>query len=111
LESREMPVYALVPAPGGLKLPPPQDGSCVEGDAPPPTHGRIVEQHPGYTVYESTPRCGDMETRPEAGGWYWVGGKVPMAHFVRTVTGALGRTVIDQTGFSGVFDINLEFRR
>ena len=29
-ESREMPVYALVPARGGLKLPPPRDGSCVE---------------------------------------------------------------------------------
>ena len=28
-ESREMPVYALAPARGGLKLPPPRDGSCV----------------------------------------------------------------------------------
>ena len=40
-----------------------------------------------------------------------VGGKVPMAEFVRTLSDVLGRTVIDQTGFSGVFDVNLEFRR
>ena len=29
-ETRELPVYALVPARGGLKLPPPKEGSCVE---------------------------------------------------------------------------------
>ena len=40
-----------------------------------------------------------------------VGSKVPMAEFVRTLSDVLGRTVIDQTGFSGVFDVNLEFRR
>jgi uncharacterized protein (TIGR03435 family) len=40
-----------------------------------------------------------------------VGGKVPMAEFVRKLSETLGRMVIDQTGFSGVFDIDLEFRR
>ena len=34
-ESREMSVYALLPARGGLKLPPPRDGSCGEGDEGP----------------------------------------------------------------------------
>ena len=38
------------------------------------------------------------------------GGKVPMAEFVRVLGLMLGRTVTDQTGFSGVFDINLDFR-
>ena len=37
------------------------------------------------------------------------GGKVPMAEFVRVLSMELGRTVTDQTGFSGVFDINLDF--
>ena len=32
-ETRELPVYALVPARGGLKLPPPKEGSCVESCA------------------------------------------------------------------------------
>jgi len=40
-----------------------------------------------------------------------VGVKVPMAEFVRKLSEVLGRTVIDQTGFSGVFDVDLEFRR
>lgn len=39
------------------------------------------------------------------------GGKVPMVEFVRKLSEVLGRTVTDQTGFSGVFDVNLEFRR
>ena len=114
-ESREMPVYALVPARGGLKLPLPRDGSCVEEEAPPPgpgaKHARIVEKHPDYTVYESAPRCGGMDVPLEARGWHMRGGKVPMTEFVRALSGLLGRTVSDQTGFSGVFDVDLEFRR
>ena len=38
------------------------------------------------------------------------GGKVSMAEFVRVLSGMLGRTVTDQTGFSGVFDVDLHFR-
>jgi len=100
-ESREMPVYALVTARGGIKLPPPRDGSCTEEDAPPPGQGDPTP----------APRCGGMDVLPEAGGWHMRGGKVPMAEFVRKLSEVLGRTVTDQTGFSGVFDINLEFRR
>ena len=113
-ESREMPVYALVPARGGLKLPPPREGSCAEEQAPPPGRGhtpaRILEQHPGYTVSESAPSCGGVDVSPETGSWHIRGGKVPMAELVRALSGMLGRTVTDQTGFSGVFDINLDFR-
>jgi bla regulator protein BlaR1 len=114
-ESREMPVYALAPAHGGLKLPLPRDGSCVEETEvqPPgqgPTPARIVEQHPDYTVYESAPRCGGVDVPLEAGGWHMRGGKVPMAEFLRVLSLVLGRTVTDQTGFPGVFDVNLDFR-
>ena len=103
-ESREMPVYALVPVPGGLKLPPQRDRSCVEE-----TEGARM-QPPGQG---STPaaRCGGLDVLPEAEGWHMRGGKVPMAEFVRVLSLVLGRTVTDQTGFSEVFDINLEFRR
>jgi len=38
-----------------------------------------------------------------------LGGKVPMAEFVRVLSRVLGRTVTDQTGFSGVFDVTLDF--
>lgn len=100
-ESRVMPVYELAPARGGLKLPSASEGSCVEKEPPPPGLGDPPPK----------PMCGDAEMHPAAGGWHMVGGKVPMAEFVRRLIEVLGRTVIDRTGFSGVFDINLEFRR
>jgi bla regulator protein BlaR1 len=99
-ESREMPVYALVPARGGLKLPPPRDGSCVDEQAPPPGLGDPTPR----------PRCGGMDVPLESGAWHMRGGKVPMAEFVRVLSLMLGHRVTDQTGFSGVFDINLDFR-
>ncbi len=52
-----------------------------------------------------------MDVPLEAGVWHIRGGKVPMAEFARKLSEILGRTVTDQTGFSGVFDMNLEFRR
>jgi uncharacterized protein (TIGR03435 family) len=100
-ESREMPVYVLAPARGGLKLPPPRDGSCVDEAAP-----LGPGDHP-----QPLPRCGGIDGRPGSGGHHLVGAKVPMAEFARKLSEMLGRTVIDQTGFSGVFDIDLEFRR
>jgi uncharacterized protein (TIGR03435 family) len=45
----------------------------------------------------------------EPGGTCMRGGKVPMVEFVRVLSRVLGRTVTDQTGFSGLFDINLNF--
>jgi uncharacterized protein (TIGR03435 family) len=52
-----------------------------------------------------------MDVPLEARGWHMRGGKVPMAEFVRKLSEVLGRTVMDQTGFSRVFDIDLEFRQ
>ena len=37
------------------------------------------------------------------------GDKVPMAEFVRVLSRVLERTVTDRTGFSGVFDVKLDF--
>ena len=45
----------------------------------------------------------------EAEGARMRGGKVPMAEFVRVLSRVLGRTVIDQTGFPGLFDVTLNF--
>ncbi|MGJ5820444.1 M56 family metallopeptidase [Paludibaculum fermentans] len=119
-ELREMPVFTLEPARGGLKLPPPREGTCLEENAGPaarvqpprqgPTPAQIVEKHPDYVVYESAPRCGGMDMLREAGGWHIRGGKVPMAEFVRMLSGQLGRTVTDRTSFSGAFDVDLRFR-
>lgn len=90
-QSREMSVYALAPARGGLKLTPPRDGSCVEEGAAPPGPGDPTP----------APKCGGMDVLLEARGWHMRGGKVPMAEFVRKLSEVLGRTVTDLTGFSG----------
>ncbi len=109
-EPREMMVYALVPARGGLKLPPPKEGSCVEETelvgplANPGTRMQPPDQGPA-----PAPRCGGLDVPLEAGGARMHGGKVPIAEFVRVLSRVLGRTVTDQTGFSGIFDINLKF--
>jgi uncharacterized protein (TIGR03435 family) len=109
-ESREMPVYALVPARSGLKLPPPRDGSCVEetGVIGPLADPGARMQPPGQGP-TAAPRCGGLDVPLESGGARLLGGKVPMAEFVRVLSQVLGRTVTDQTGFSGVFDVTLDF--
>jgi uncharacterized protein (TIGR03435 family) len=109
-ESREMPVYALVAARGSLKLPPPRDGSCVGETKPLPPLPELGSrmQPPGGSP-APTVRCGGVGFRLEAGGMRLTGGKVPMTEFVRALSRVLGRPVTDRTGFSGVFDVNLDF--
>jgi uncharacterized protein (TIGR03435 family) len=109
-ESREMPVYALVAARGGLKLPPPREGSCIDATNPlpalPEPGARMPPPGQGPTP---TVRCGGVGVRLEVGGARLTGGKVPMTEFVRTLSRVLGRPVTDRAGFSGVFDVNLDF--
>jgi uncharacterized protein (TIGR03435 family) len=109
-ESREMPVYALMPDRGGLKLPPPRNGSCVEETE---VLGPLADpgaqlQPPGQGSLPA-PRCGGLDVPLGAGGARLRGGKVPMAEFVRVLSRILGHTVIDQTGFVGRFDVTLDF--
>ncbi len=109
-EAREMPVYALVPARGGLKLPPSKEGSCVEEtELVGPLANPGARMQPPEQAPAPAPRCGGLDVPLEAGGARMHGGKVPMAEFVRVLSRVLGRTVTDQTGFSGIFDINLNF--
>ena len=109
-ESRVMPVYAVVSARSGLKLPPPRDGSCVEEtEMVGPLANPGARMQPPVQGSEPAPRCGGLDVPLEAGGARMHGGKVPMAEFVRVLSLVLGRTVMDQTGFGGVFDVNLNF--
>jgi uncharacterized protein (TIGR03435 family) len=45
----------------------------------------------------------------EAGGARIKGGKIVIPELVRTLSKMLGRSVIDQTGFTGFFDLQLDF--
>jgi uncharacterized protein (TIGR03435 family) len=45
----------------------------------------------------------------EASGAKALGSKVPMAEFARTLSLVTSRTVIDRTGFGGLFDVQMTF--
>jgi len=108
-EIRELPVYALVAARGGLKLPFPQEGACVEPtpDTPPDWAGGIMA--PPQAGRVPLPRCGAVRLMLEPGGARALGGKVRMAEFARTLSMVTDRPVIDRTGFGSFFDVQMMF--
>jgi len=103
-ETKQLPVYALTVAKAGLKLPPAKDDTCVpldpNADLPPlPAPG----QHPPGRA------CGKVGVMGESFGVRMQGGKVLMPEFIRILSMVLGRPVLDRTGFTGAFDLRLDF--
>jgi uncharacterized protein (TIGR03435 family) len=98
-ETREVPVYALLPAKNGPKLPEAKEGGCVAfgPDKPPPPP-------PAPGQFPPTP-CGGFFMVPN----HMEGGKISMTQFVNSLSNILGRPVIDKTGFKGTFDVKLDF--
>lgn len=88
-ETKELPVYALTPAKGGLKLTDAKEIACIETE-PTPCGRAIV----------SIGRMNGVQVR---------GGRVSMAEFIRVLSNLLGRAVIDRTDFTGMFDVGLTF--
>jgi uncharacterized protein (TIGR03435 family) len=89
-ETREIPVYELVAAKGGLKLSR-REGSCVPLDPS-----------------ETRPRtCGDVG----GGKDFLEGFGVSMPAFVEALSDTVDRKVIDKTGYAGTFDFHLTFAR
>ena len=106
-ESHDVPLFDLVLAKGGSKLPPPREGSCRDADPQPePDGGRMAPPSRGGPRLS---RCGGLDVMLESQGARMSGGKVPMREFVRILSGVLGRKVIDRTGLTGPFDITLDF--
>jgi len=109
-ESRELPMYALVAARGGLKLAPPRAGGCLEDTEPlPPLPEPGARMQPPGQSPTPAARCGGLGLSLEAAGARLRGGKVPMAELARVLSRVLGRTVTDRTGFSATFDVDLAF--
>jgi uncharacterized protein (TIGR03435 family) len=108
-ETRDLPAYALVAAKGGLKLPPPKDGACVDSPADAPVEwagGRMAvvgEIPPGKGL------CGTASVHLEPSGPRMQGGSIAMPELVRLLSLMVGRSVIDKTGFAGRFDLQLDF--
>jgi uncharacterized protein (TIGR03435 family) len=97
-ETRELPVYELTMAKRGAKLPEPKEGSCISPDPEAPPSPPL----PGQAI-----PCGRVRVMFSSSGARMKGGKVSMTEFVRVLSNVLGRTVIDKTGFTGTFDVEL----
>jgi uncharacterized protein (TIGR03435 family) len=108
-DTKELPVYALVAARSGLKLATPKEGNCVSpaADASPDWYGgRVAPPQPGPPPLAP---CGEAKVVLQPTGARIQGGKLAMAELSRILSMALGRAVIDKTGFTGLFDAQLDF--
>jgi len=97
-ETREVPVYAITLPKGSSKLPEAKEGGCREikpnEPLPPPTPGK----------FPPTP-CGGFFMGPN----HLEGGKISMTQLSNALTNLLGKPVIDKSGFTGTFDVKLDF--
>lgn len=92
-ETRQLPVYELAAAKGGLRIAPAKAGSCVTRDPQ------------GPTLPFGSKICGGERIgigRIEGFG-------VTMPKLVELLSDRIGRTVIDRTSFRGAFDFQLDF--
>jgi uncharacterized protein (TIGR03435 family) len=94
-ETKELPIYELAVAKGGLKIQPAKEGSCIELDPSKqvPTD-RQASEFCGY----SGMRGGSLEAT-----------KQKMPDLAMSLSFILARTVIDKTGLKEAFDIHLAF--
>jgi len=93
-KTKELPVYDLVAAKGGIKFAPSKPGSCIT-------------PRPGTPLSDGKPPdfCGDVQMRRgrlDASG-------ISMARLAMLLTdfANLGRSVVDHTALTGTFDIHL----
>jgi uncharacterized protein (TIGR03435 family) len=95
VETREMPVFDLVPAKGGLKITPVTPPAA--GEAPPSDKGSLPP--------------GGISLGMTAGGGGMINARaIPMSMFIGALRGLadeLGRRpIVDKTGFTGTFDLD-----
>jgi uncharacterized protein (TIGR03435 family) len=99
-ETRQLPVYELVVAKSGARLPEPREGSCVvpdpNGSSSPPGPGQLLD-------------CGRVLMMMSPAGAQMRGGRVSMSDLIRTLSNVLGQTVVDKTEIQRTFDVHLEF--
>ena len=102
-ETRELPIYNLTAVASGTKLPAPKEVVCV----PLPPDGTRPRYTPGKID------CGNI-FGPFMGSGYTAGlhlegSKVRMADFIKLLALLLDRPIFNRIGFTGEFDLNLNF--
>jgi uncharacterized protein (TIGR03435 family) len=109
-ETKTLLVYALVAGKSGFKLPPATEGGCVTSaaDAPDDWTGSGRMAPPGQDR-PGMPKCGSAFLSLLPTGPRILGKQVAMPELARMLSMLLGRTVIDRTGFTDLFDLKLDF--
>lgn len=101
LEIREVPVYQLTVAKGGLKLQPFKEGSCTPAEALRP---------PAPSLPGQPPACGLLGIRTKGPNVSLESRGISLDEFSKSALAPLlDRPVIDNTGLAGKFDFHLEF--
>jgi len=96
-ETKERPIYDLVAAKRGIKIATLKKGSCIVADPQKPPTVRPGDRPPRL--------CNNLHfTR---GGIEAVG--VNMTRLATTLAAILNRTVVNRTGFTGIFDLHLDY--
>lgn len=100
-ETREMPVFYLTAANSGIKLKP-STTKCIQFNPNEPPRPRNLEG--------TLPVCNNLLSG-NGQNMRWRAQNIDMAQMTGALSSVLGRHVIDKTGFTGRFDLNLEFSR
>lgn len=94
-EAKNVPAYLLLIADGGSKLKVAKPGDTYRN---------------GLTGPDGRPAIGRVSIAPREGRMTWVGQAVSVHGLCEQLSRWLGRTVIDKTGLTGVYDFSIEFR-
>jgi len=119
-ETKELPVYALTVAKGGIRMRRSQDAACPTFhwsrndppvNAPPLDHCGAVFTGPNERLNHTLDAAG-MRIAPLPGGQAVPSG-LPSGDLITFLSqwGRLDHLVIDRTGLKGLFDVHLEWRQ
>ncbi len=107
IETRELPVYNLVVGRDGSKMKSSADQNPQRGAAPPVPPPPVGPPPPGGPGPRGAPVMGPGSIR--IGGGNLVANTIAMPQFVNTLSQMVGRPVVDKTGLTGMFDIDLRW--
>jgi uncharacterized protein (TIGR03435 family) len=96
-ETKELPIYALTVAKGGLKLQPPKEGSCISPDPNNPSVRTPGQKQSDFCGFGGTGR-GTLDAT-----------SATMTHLAGMFSLLLDRVVVDKTGIAGEFRVHLTF--
>jgi uncharacterized protein (TIGR03435 family) len=105
-EDREMPVFSLMVAKGGLKIklssPAPTDA-----DDPAPAGGKLPIGPDGFPILRRSSFAGGSVILYRDGRARLQAGNTQLSSLAETFSGQLERVVVDETGMTGAYDITL----